>query len=201
VVDLRGNVGTRLSKMDTGLCHAAILAAAGLNRLGLSSRIRSHLGAPDWLSAAGQGAIAIQVRRDDAEVSAIVAKLNHQPTMDATTCERAFLAALDGGRKCQDDAKLFAATQSELALLEGELKASLNRRLTGLHAGPACAALPVMARLRDVVDKGSKSVVVKTQPVDQCPGLRQTEHPGLGVAWLRQRCHGTHLDKPKAHGA
>jgi len=99
VVDLRGNVGTRLSKMDKGLCHAAILAAAGLNRLGLASRIRSFLNAPEWLSAAGQGAIAIQVRQHDDEVRAIVAKLNHQPTMDATTCERAFLAALDGG--CQ----------------------------------------------------------------------------------------------------
>ncbi|MBC7842544.1 MAG: hydroxymethylbilane synthase [Gemmatimonadaceae bacterium] len=99
VVDLRGNVGTRLSKLDKGLCHAAILAAAGLNRLGLSSRIRSYLSAPEWLSAAGQGAIAIQVRESDAEVSAIVAQLNHQPTMDATTCERSFLAALDGG--CQ----------------------------------------------------------------------------------------------------
>lgn len=99
VVDLRGNVGTRLSKLDKGLCHAAILAAAGLNRLGLSSRIRSFLGAPEWLSAAGQGAIAIQVRDNDETVSALVAKLNHQPTMDATTCERTFLAALDGG--CQ----------------------------------------------------------------------------------------------------
>jgi hydroxymethylbilane synthase len=99
VVDLRGNVGTRLSKLDKGLCHAAILAAAGLKRLGLTSRIRSYLSAPEWLSAAGQGAIAIQVRDDDAEVSAIVAKLNHQPTMEATTCERTFLAALDGG--CQ----------------------------------------------------------------------------------------------------
>ncbi len=99
VVDLRGNVGTRLSKLDNGLCHAAILAAAGLNRLGLSSRIRSYLSAPDWLSAAGQGAIAIQVRQDDVAVRSVVAKLNHQPTMDATTCERTFLAALDGG--CQ----------------------------------------------------------------------------------------------------
>ncbi len=99
VVDLRGNVGTRLSKLDNGLCHAAILAAAGLNRLNLSSRIRSFLSAPEWLSAAGQGAIAIQVRDDDAEVSAVVRRLNHAPTMDATSCERAFLAALDGG--CQ----------------------------------------------------------------------------------------------------
>jgi hydroxymethylbilane synthase len=54
VVELRGNVGTRLSKLDNGLCHAAILAAAGLNRLGLSSRIRSFLGAPEWLSAAAR---------------------------------------------------------------------------------------------------------------------------------------------------
>lgn len=99
VVDLRGNVGTRLSKLDNGLCHAAILAAAGLNRLGLSARIRSFLNAPEWLSAAGQGAIALQVRRDDEAVSAIVSRLNHQPTMDATTCERTFLGALDGG--CQ----------------------------------------------------------------------------------------------------
>ena len=99
VVDLRGNVGTRLAKLDKGLCHAAILAAAGLNRLGLSSRIRSFLGAPEWLSAAGQGAIAIQARSDDTAVGSIVRRLNHQPTMDATSCERAFLAALDGG--CQ----------------------------------------------------------------------------------------------------
>ena len=99
VVDLRGNVGTRLSKLDKGLCHAAILAAAGLNRLGLASRIRSYLDAPEWLPAAGQGAIAIQVRDNDVAVSAIITKLNHQPTMDATTCERTFLAALDGG--CQ----------------------------------------------------------------------------------------------------
>jgi len=99
VVDLRGNVGTRLGKLDGGLCHAAILAAAGLNRLGLSSRIRSFLNAPEWLSAAGQGAIAIQVRDGDEAVASIVRRLNHQATMDATGCERAFLAALDGG--CQ----------------------------------------------------------------------------------------------------
>jgi hydroxymethylbilane synthase len=99
VVDLRGNVGTRLSKLDGGLCHAAILAAAGLKRLGLAHRIRSYLDAPQWLSAAGQGAIAIQVRRGDAHVHDIVARLNHPATMDATTCERTLLAALDGG--CQ----------------------------------------------------------------------------------------------------
>lgn len=63
--DLRGNVGTRLRKLDEGQMDAAILAAAGLRRLGLAERIVSLLNAPDWLSAPGQGAIAVQARADD----------------------------------------------------------------------------------------------------------------------------------------
>lgn len=122
VVELRGNVGTRLAKMDGGLCHAAILAAAGLKRLGLGGRIRSFLDAPEWLSAAGQGAIAIQVRRDDAEVRAIVERLNDAPTMEATTAERALLAALDGGCQVPIGALMTRAADG-------------TRRLHGLVAG------------------------------------------------------------------
>lgn len=152
VVDLRGNVGTRLSKLDKGLCHAAILAAAGLNRLGLTSRIRSYLGAPEWLSAAGQGAIAIQVRDDDAEVSAIVAKLNHQPTMDATTCERTFLAALDGGCQVPIGA-LMTATEGGRRTLYG-LVAGLDgtpmlRASLIVGADIRASALALAAELRD----------------------------------------------------
>ena len=152
VVDLRGNVGTRLSKLDKGLCHAAILAAAGLNRLGLTSRIRSYLGAPEWLSAAGQGAIAIQVRDDDAEVSAIVAKLNHQPTMDATTCERTFLAALDGGCQVPIGA-LMTATEGGRRTLHG-LVAGLDgtpmlRASLIVGADIRASALALAAELRD----------------------------------------------------
>lgn len=99
VRELRGNVPTRLRKVDEGQVDAAILAAAGLRRLGLGERIAAHLGAPEWLPAAGQGAIAIQVRRDDAELRALFAALDHAPTTLATTAERAFLAALEGG--CQ----------------------------------------------------------------------------------------------------
>ncbi len=98
-VELRGNVGTRLKKIDEHQVDAAFLAAAGLRRLGLGTRIVEYLDAPRWLPAAGQGAIAIQVRADDAACVAIFGALDHPSTSRAVAAERAFLAALEGG--CQ----------------------------------------------------------------------------------------------------
>lgn len=99
VVELRGNVPTRVRKVDEGNAHAAILAAAGLRRLGIAQRITSYLDAPQWLPAAGQGAVAIQIRTDDAETRAVIAPLGDRDTMIDTAAERAFLGALEGG--CQ----------------------------------------------------------------------------------------------------
>jgi hydroxymethylbilane synthase len=98
-VELRGNVPTRVRKVDEGHVHAAILAAAGLHRLGISQRVSSYLEPPAWLPAAGQGAIAIQIRADDARARSHFAPLGHHDTMVDVTAERAFLAALEGG--CQ----------------------------------------------------------------------------------------------------
>lgn len=99
VVELRGNVPTRLRKVDEGRVHAAILAAAGLHRLDIHQRISAYLDAPPWLPAAGQGAIAIQIRSDDTRMRELCSGLNHQPTWVAVRAERALLAALEGG--CQ----------------------------------------------------------------------------------------------------
>lgn len=99
VVELRGNVPTRLKKIDDGNVHAAILAAAGLHRLGVPQHITTYLDAPAWLPAAGQGAIAIQIRSNDHASREILAPLNDPGTMVSTTAERAFLSALEGG--CQ----------------------------------------------------------------------------------------------------
>jgi hydroxymethylbilane synthase len=98
VVELRGNVPTRLKKVESGAVHAAILAAAGLIRLEAKQRIAMFLEPPEWLPAPGQGAIAIQVR-SDSDMRNVIATLNHRPTALATRAERAFLAALEGG--CQ----------------------------------------------------------------------------------------------------
>jgi len=99
VCELRGNVGTRLRKIDAGEVDAALLAAAGLRRLGLGDRIVSFLDAPAWIAAPGQGAIAVQARTDDAGMTAVLAGLDHADTRTAITAERALLAALEGG--CQ----------------------------------------------------------------------------------------------------
>jgi hydroxymethylbilane synthase len=99
VVELRGNVPTRLKKVETGQVHAAILAAAGLIRLDAQQRITMFLDAPGWLPAAGQGAIAVQVRSDDERMKTLLEALDHEPTSRSTRAERAFLAALEGG--CQ----------------------------------------------------------------------------------------------------
>lgn len=99
VRELRGNVGTRLRKVDDGEVDAALLAAAGLRRLGLGDRIVAFLDAPQWLAAPGQGAIAVQARVHDARMTAILAALDHAATRVAITAERSLLAALDGG--CQ----------------------------------------------------------------------------------------------------
>lgn len=98
VVELRGNVPTRLKKVESGSVHAAILAAAGLIRLEAHQRIAMFLEPPDWLPAPGQGAIAIQIR-SDSRLRNVFVPLNHRPTALATRAERAFLAALEGG--CQ----------------------------------------------------------------------------------------------------
>jgi hydroxymethylbilane synthase len=99
IQELRGNVGTRLRKIDEGQVAAALLAAAGLKRLGLGDRIVSLLDPPQWLSAPGQGAIAVQARANDEPMRALLAQLDHAPTRCAITAERALLAALEGG--CQ----------------------------------------------------------------------------------------------------
>ena len=126
VVELRGNVPTRLSKVETGKVHAAILAAAGLIRLDAEQRITAFLEPPEWLPAAGQGAIAVQLRDDDDRMRALIEPLDHSPTSAATRAERAFLAALEGG--CQVPIGALVVQSGNVHTLYGMLA-----DLTGRH--------------------------------------------------------------------
>jgi hydroxymethylbilane synthase len=96
VVTLRGNVETRLRKLDAGEVDATLLAVAGLKRLGLLSAATSILEPAEFLPAVGQGAIGIETRADDAGTRALVEKINDAETATALAAERAFLAVLDG---------------------------------------------------------------------------------------------------------
>ena len=127
VAELRGNVPTRLKKVDEGRVHAAILAAAGLHRLGAHQHIKSYLDAPAWLPAAGQGAIAVQTRLDDDRIRALAEAMNDAPTMRAVRAERAFLAALEGG--CQVPIGALAMQSGNEAMLHGLIADIDGRRV------------------------------------------------------------------------
>ncbi len=96
LIDLRGNVNTRLAKLDEGRHDAIILACAGLERLGLGTRIRSRLAAPDWLPAVAQGAIAIEQRLGDQRVAELIAPLDDEHTRRCVETERAMNRQLHG---------------------------------------------------------------------------------------------------------
>jgi hydroxymethylbilane synthase len=97
LIAIRGNVDTRLRKLDEGGFDAIVLAAAGLDRLGHADRITQHLSDELVLPAVGQGALAIETRADDAAIDETVRALDHTPTRLACTAERAFLRGLGGG--------------------------------------------------------------------------------------------------------
>ncbi len=114
---LRGNVNTRLSKLDDGQYDGIILAAAGLIRLGMASRIRSRLSTVASLPAAGQGAVGIELRANDNETRQLIAPLHHKPTATCVLAERAMNKRLNGG--CQIPVAGFAELQGNTLHLRG----------------------------------------------------------------------------------
>jgi hydroxymethylbilane synthase len=117
IKDLRGNVNTRLSKLDDGQYDAIILAAAGLIRLEMHERIKTTINSEQSLPAVGQGAVGIECRNDDAELIALLAPLNHKETEIRVLAERALNAKLQGG--CQVPIGSFAEIKGDSLLLRG----------------------------------------------------------------------------------
>jgi hydroxymethylbilane synthase len=117
IEDLRGNLDTRLRKLDEGQYEAIILAAAGLNRLGMSGRATGYFTAVDMLPAVGQGALGLELRKDDTELLDGLAFLNDNRTTVAVAAERAFLYRLEGG--CQVPIGAFAEVDEDQVTLTG----------------------------------------------------------------------------------
>lgn len=169
VVELRGNVPTRLSKVEQGSVHAAVLAAAGLIRLHVERRITMYLDPPDWLPAAGQGAIAVQARSDDERVKELLAPLNHEPTSMATRAERAFLTALEGGCQVPIGALVSALDGTPtlygmLADLSGRHIVRGSRRLDPLD--PVSTGEALAAEIRS---RGGGSLLVELRQLSKVP--------------------------------
>ena len=115
ILDLRGNVNTRLKKLDDGEYDAIILACSGLSRLGFEDRIKQDLSPNDSLPAVGQGALGIEIKANDHKISSLIEPLSHKRTMTEVSAERALNATLQGG--CSVAIGAFATSKgSELKL-------------------------------------------------------------------------------------
>ncbi|WP_291337804.1 hydroxymethylbilane synthase [Acinetobacter sp. UBA801] len=119
IIDLRGNVGTRLSKLDDGQYDAIILASAGLKRLGLAERIRHTIQPAVSLPAVGQGALGLECRSQDQAVLDLILPLMHAETNVCVRAERAFNAYLEGG--CQVPIAGYATLQNGQLQIEGRV--------------------------------------------------------------------------------
>jgi hydroxymethylbilane synthase len=137
VAPLRGNLDTRLRKLEAGGCEAAILAAAGLRRLGLRVPHLDPLTPPAFLPAAGQGALGLEFRKDREDLRRLLAPLNHEPSQRCVEAERGFLAGL--GQGCQ--APVAAHAVLSQAQPEAPFSAQTPMTLEGLLASPDGALL------------------------------------------------------------
>jgi hydroxymethylbilane synthase len=161
IVDLRGNLDTRLRKLDEGKFQAIILAAAGLNRLGMSNRATGYFTAREMLPAVGQGALGIELRKDDTELLAGLSFLNDDKTTVAVAAERAFLFRLEGG--CQVPIGAFAEVHDGRVELTG-LVASVDGTvvLKDSISGPNAEAKQLGTQLANkLLDMGGREILAE----------------------------------------
>ncbi len=163
IYPLRGNLDTRLRKLDTGDLDAIVLAAAGIRRLGLEHRITEYLDSGVMLPAAGQGALCIEIRTGDKETGALVEELDHTETRTVVLGERAFLNRLGGS--CQVPIAAQGRIEDgrfELSGLVAEPDGS--RVFRSALAGPAVTSVSIGTELAEkLMDQGAMTIIEKLQ--------------------------------------
>jgi hydroxymethylbilane synthase len=156
---LRGNVDTRLRKLDEGNYDAIVLAAAGLKRLELADRITAFFEPEQMLPAVGQGAVGIESRIDDEQTNRLIAPLHHQQTAVNVQAERAFLARLEGG--CQVPIGCHAVLQNNEIWLRGLVGAVDGTRILRAErrATPSEATATGRALAEQLLDEGAADIL------------------------------------------
>ena len=159
VLPLRGNLDTRLKKLETENLDAIILAAAGIKRLGLENRITEYLDENIMLPAVGQGALCIEVRQNDPLVEPIVATLEHPQTRTVILGERAFLNRLEGG--CQVPIAAYGKIDKNIFALSG-LVATIDGRtlIRETFSGPENSSEMIGVKLAErLISMGAKTIM------------------------------------------
>jgi len=159
LVSLRGNLDTRLRKLETENLDAIVVAAAGVLRLGLSRQITQFLPLEISLPAVGQGALAVEIREDDAELKSYLARLDHPSTRQAVSAERSFLHRLEGG--CQVPLGAYARVENARLTLEGVVSktdGSLLLRDTALGEAEQAEAIGIQLA-ESLIQQGADKIL------------------------------------------
>jgi len=159
VRDLRGNVDTRIRKLDEGQYDAVILASAGLVRLGLQERISARIEIDEMLPAVGQGAIAIETRSDNEFANQTISQLDHRETRLACLAERAFLRGLGGG--CQFPIAAHAVLEGDMMKLDGLVaRPDGSQILRGSLSGSSADSEAVGSSLASqLIERGARALL------------------------------------------
>jgi len=159
IVPLRGNLETRLKKIETENLQGVILAAAGMKRLGLTEKISQYLPIETILPAVGQGALGLEIRADDNELGKVIAKLNHKSTAAEIAAERSFLRHLGGG--CLLPIAAFGKLEGDKLSLEGLVAAPNGASvIRDKVRGTIAEAEELGKRLAEVImEKGGKKLL------------------------------------------
>ncbi len=159
VQEIRGNVDTRLRKLDEGQFEAIVLAEAGLRRLGLADRITELVPPSILLPAVGQGALGLETRADDQATRAAVEPLDHAETHAAVVAERAMLAALHGG--CMAPIAAWARVEEGILHITGRvLRRDGSEKLEANHLGPVADAVSIGRELADeLIARGATRLI------------------------------------------
>ena len=159
ICDLRGNVNTRLKKLETEKFAAIVLAAAGLKRLGLADLITDIILPEICLPAVGQGALAIEARAEDVEVLELLAFLNDAESVQNSTAERAFLAAVEGG--CQVPVGVYAHTKENQLHVEAVIASVDGKRLIRDSITGSCVDAHKLGALlaQRLLDAGGRQIM------------------------------------------
>lgn len=166
IVDIRGNVDTRLQKMQDGYCTAMVMASAGLQRLGYHDRITEIIDPELIIPAVSQGTIAIEIRENDSVVKALIDRINHLSTFLAVKAERVFLRALEGG--CQVPIGCYSRIKGDKYEITGFVSdLDGSQMLKGSMEGNLADAKEIARTLaEDFCQKGALEIIQKIRSIN-----------------------------------
>jgi hydroxymethylbilane synthase len=153
VIEIRGNINTRIDKMESGYCQAMVMAMAGLKRMGMERYVTQILPPGEFMPAVSQGALGLEARIDHAGINKILQQVNHRPTWIEVTAERSFLRTLEGG--CQVPAGCHTVLDNDRLTISGFISSTdgkeyLEDKVEGKSSDPADAGIRLARRLLDM---------------------------------------------------